>query len=71
MSAVVPLSFWGSVSSPTLTLSARNAFKWVNSDWWVLEPEIGCNDGAGCLVLSQQEHIPPPATFTLSLRFGL
>jgi TonB-dependent SusC/RagA subfamily outer membrane receptor len=71
LSAVVPLSFLSGVTSPTLTLSARNALKWVNSDWWVLEPEIGCNDGAGCLVLSQQEHIPPPATFTLSLRFGL
>jgi hypothetical protein len=71
VSAIVPLSFWSGVTSPTLTISARNVYKGVNSDWWVLEPEIGCNDGAGCLVLSQQEHIPPPATFTLSLRFGL
>ncbi|MBI4522047.1 MAG: TonB-dependent receptor, partial [Gemmatimonadetes bacterium] len=65
-----PLWFWTSVTNPTVTLSARNAWKWVNSDWWVLEPEIGCNDGAGCLVISQQEHIPPPATFTVAVRFG-
>ena len=33
-------------------------------------PEVGCN-GTNCLVISQQEHVPPPATFTASLRFGL
>jgi TonB-dependent SusC/RagA subfamily outer membrane receptor len=66
----VPLSFWTGVSNPSLTLSARNLYRWVNSDWWVLEPEVGCN-GMDCLVLGPQEHIPPPATFTAFLRFGL
>jgi TonB-dependent SusC/RagA subfamily outer membrane receptor len=65
-----PLPSWSGIRNPTVTLTARNTLRWVNSDWWVLEPEIGCNDGAGCLVLSQQEHVPPPAVFTLSFRFG-
>jgi hypothetical protein len=65
----LPLSFWTAVQTPSLTLSARNAYKWINSDWWSYEPEVGCNDTA-CLVISQQEHIPPPATFTAALRFG-
>jgi hypothetical protein len=65
-----PLPTVYGMRNPTLTLTARNTLRWVNSDWWVLEPEIGCNDGAGCLVLSQQEHIPAPAVFTLGLRFG-
>ena len=58
-------------ANPTLTLSGRNVFRWVNSDWWVLDPEIGCNTGHDCLVVSQQEHLPPPHVWTASLRFGL
>ena len=42
----------------------------MNSDWWSYEPEVGCN-GTDCLVISQQEHIPPPATFSAAIRFGL
>ncbi|NIP60317.1 MAG: TonB-dependent receptor [Gemmatimonadetes bacterium] len=52
-----------------LTLSARNAWKWLNDDWEVLDPELGCNTGHDCLVINQQEHIPPPATFVASVRF--
>jgi TonB-dependent starch-binding outer membrane protein SusC len=66
----LPLSFWSAVQNPNLTLSARNAYRWMNSDWWSYEPEVGCN-GTECLVISQQEHIPPPASFTAALRFGL
>lgn len=66
----IPLWFWTGVTSPTLTVSARNVWKWLNSDWWVLDPEIGCNTGHDCIVYSPQEHLPPPAVFTASLRFG-
>jgi outer membrane receptor protein involved in Fe transport len=66
----IPLSFWTSVEYPTLTLSGRNVWRWLNSDWRVLDPEIGCNTGHDCLVYSPQEHLPPPATYTLSLRLG-
>lgn len=66
----IPLSFWTSVDNPTLTLSGRNVWKWLNSDWWVLDPEIGCNTGHDCLVYSPQEHLPPPATYSISLRLG-
>jgi len=65
-----PLPSFAGLRNSMVTLTARNTLRWVNSDWWVLEPEIGCNDGAGCLVLSQQEHIPAPAVFTLAFRFG-
>ena len=71
VSVRIPLSFWTGVTNPTLTLSGRNIFRWVNSDWWVLDPEIGCNTGHDCLIYSQQEHLPPPHTWTASLRFGL
>jgi outer membrane receptor protein involved in Fe transport len=71
VSVRIPLSFWSAVDNPSLTLSARNAYKWVNSDWWSYEPEVGCNGTDGCLVISQQEHIPPPATLTAAFRFGL
>ena len=70
ISVRLPLSFWSGVQNPSVTLSARNAIAWKNSDWWSYEPEVGCN-GTSCLVISQQEHIPPPATFTASLRLGL
>ncbi|MBI4539214.1 MAG: TonB-dependent receptor [Gemmatimonadetes bacterium] len=66
----IPLWFWTNVTSPSLTISGRNVWKWLNDDWWVLDPEIGCNTGHNCLVISQQEHIPPPATYTVALRFG-
>jgi len=70
ISVRVPLTFWSAVQTPSLTVSVRNYVRWINSDWWSYEPEVGCN-GTGCLVISQQEHIPPPATFSASLRFGL
>ena len=71
ISVRIPLTFVTGVTNPTLTLSGRNVFRWVNSDWWVLDPEIGCNTGHDCLVVSQQEHLPPPHVWTASLRFGL
>ena len=71
ISVRIPLTFMTGVTNPTLTLSGRNVFRWVNSDWWVLDPEIGCNTGHDCLVVSQQEHLPPPHVWTASLRFGL
>jgi outer membrane receptor protein involved in Fe transport len=70
ISVRVPLSFWTAVQNPSITFSARNAIAWKNSDWWSYEPEVGCNDTV-CLVINQQEHIPPPATITAAVRFGL
>lgn len=67
----VPLeSLVSSVDNPTLTLSARNALRWFNDDWPILDPEIGSNQGQKSFVIQPQEHIPPPATFTASLKFG-
>ncbi|MDZ7779194.1 MAG: TonB-dependent receptor [Gemmatimonadota bacterium] len=70
LSVQIPLSFWTSVTNPTLTVSGRNVWKWLNDDWKVLGPEVGCNTGHSCLVINQQEHLPPATTWTASLRFG-
>jgi TonB-dependent SusC/RagA subfamily outer membrane receptor len=69
LTLMLPVWFMKAVTNPIFTVSARNAVRWFNSDWVVLEPEIGCNTGHNCLVISQQEHIPPPATYTFSLGF--
>lgn len=58
------------VDNPTLTLSARNALRWFNDDWPILDPEIGSNQGQKSLVIQPQEHIPPPSTFSASLQFS-
>ena len=70
VTAQVPLGFAVPEQyNAVLTLSARNAWRWLNDDWVILDPEIGCNTGHDCLVISQQEHVPPPMTFIASLRF--
>lgn len=56
------------IRNARLTLSARNFWKWQEFDF--LDPEIGCNTGHTCLTHDQQEHIPPPATYTLGLQFS-
>ncbi len=68
LSIPVPDQLSPAGSRATLTLSARNAFKWVNSDWVTLEPEMAGNDGFDTAVRSLTEHIPPPASFLASLR---
>jgi len=70
LEAVVP---WG--SSPTLTLSAKNAVRWFNDDWFAFDPEMlanGDSDVAGTDQLERAitEHVPPPSTFTASLRIN-
>jgi hypothetical protein len=52
----------------TMTLSARNAFRWINADFPVFDPEMMGNTGMNNPVRSLSEHVPPPATFTASLR---
>lgn len=65
----------------TLTVSGHNVWRWVNDDFPVFEPEMGNNndnneisrDGASSgdfLVTSIFEHVPPPATWTVALRWS-
>ncbi|MEZ4415968.1 MAG: SusC/RagA family TonB-linked outer membrane protein [Gemmatimonadota bacterium] len=55
-------------SSATLTFSGRNLWRWVNSEWGTLDPEMGNNGGFDEQVRSLLEHIPAPAVYTMSLR---
>ncbi|MBI4538496.1 MAG: TonB-dependent receptor [Gemmatimonadetes bacterium] len=55
-------------SSASVTLSARNAWKWVNEDFPVFDPEMANNDGMETKVRSLLEHVPPPATYLLSFK---
>jgi outer membrane receptor protein involved in Fe transport len=71
LSLAFPLDrFVSDLDNPTLTLSVRNALRWFNNDWPILDPEIGSNTGQKSFVIQPQEHIPPPATFSVSLQFG-
>jgi hypothetical protein len=55
-------------SSSTLTLSAQNFYRWLNSDFRIFDPEMVSNTGFGDQVPSITEHIPPPASFVASIR---
>jgi len=66
----LPESLVPGASRARLTLSARNAWKWVNKDFPVFEPEMGNNSGYNTAVRSILEHVPPPAIYTASLRIS-
>src|SRR5690606_30868900 len=64
----LPANLIPRTSGATFTLSGRNIWKWVNEDFPVFEPEMGNNAGFNTSVRSLLEHVPPPATYTASLR---
>jgi hypothetical protein len=68
LQAPIPEGWIPSANRATLTLSARNAYKWVTSDFPVFDPEMGANEGYDTQVRSILEHVPAPASFTASLR---
>jgi hypothetical protein len=68
ISAPVPQRFIRRASSAQFTLAGHNIWKWVNKDFPVFDPETGNNDGFNSRVRSILEHVPPPATYTASLR---
>lgn len=58
------------VENATVTLSGRNLFRWVNSDFYSHDPEAL---GAGSQITSLTggsitDHVPAPASFVLSIR---
>jgi hypothetical protein len=67
-SALIPTRFVPGSTSARFTLAGHNIFKWVNSDFPVFDPETGNNGGFNSRVRSILEHVPPPATYTASLR---
>lgn len=55
-------------SSASVTLSARNFFRWVDPLMRTLDPEVGANVGFNTRVRSMTEHVPPPAFYTFSMQ---
>jgi hypothetical protein len=69
VTARVPLGFlFQSFDSATLTLSAQNWARWINSDLRMFDPEMVGRSSVNDQNRSISEHIPPPAVFTASLR---
>jgi len=68
ISMPVPQRLIRRASSAQFTLAGHNIWKWVNKDFPVFDPETGNNDGFNSRVRSILEHVPPPATYTASLR---
>ena len=64
----VPAKYLRGASSARLTLGGHNIWKWVNEDFPVFDPETGNNGGFNSRVRSILEHVPPPATYSASLR---
>jgi TonB-linked SusC/RagA family outer membrane protein len=58
----------GGARSARIVLSGHNIWKWVNEDFPVFDPETNDNDGFDGRVRSILEHVPPPATYTASMR---
>ncbi len=67
LTAPVPFQIPGA-SSAQLTLSGRNVWRWLNSEFPIFDPEIVRFGLSESQVRSVWEHIPPPAIYTASLR---
>lgn len=66
--APVPIAALGGGSRATLVFSARNFWTWENDDFLAFDPEMVGDDGMHAIVRRIDAHVPPPATFTMSLR---
>jgi len=64
----VPSRFIPGSSSASFTLSGHNIWRWLNDDFPVFDPETGNNGGFDSRVRSILEHVPPPASYTATLR---
>ena len=65
----VPLpAAWLGVNSAMLSLSAHDAWKWLNQDFLLFDPEMMPDTGYDGPVRRILEHVPPPATYTASLK---
>jgi TonB-dependent starch-binding outer membrane protein SusC len=64
--APLPFQIPGATNA-SVTLSARNAWRWLNSDFPILDPEMTWQT-MDQSVRSVWEHVPTPAIFTASVR---
>ena len=70
MAVPIPAKFMRGATSTILTFAGHNIYKWVNKDFPVFDPETGNNGGFDSQVRSILEQVPPPATYTVSLRLA-
>jgi TonB-linked SusC/RagA family outer membrane protein len=68
LSMPVPARYIPGSSSASFTLSGHNVWRWLNDDFPVFDPETGNNGGFDSRVRSILEHVPPPASYTATLR---
>ncbi|HEV2131187.1 MAG TPA: TonB-dependent receptor, partial [Longimicrobiaceae bacterium] len=67
----VPVTQWvPGTSNASVTLSARNWFRWTHRDFLMFDPEMVGNEGFGDQTTSITEHIPPAASLIASLRIA-
>ena len=55
-------------SSATLSITAQNYLKWINSELRLFDPEMVGRDALSSQNRDIAEHIPPPAVVTVNLR---
>ena len=67
VSATIPLDFLFTerVNNVQLTLALNNSWTWHNSEWLTFDPELTRAEG---LVDSDNNEVPPPIAFRVSLR---
>lgn len=75
LSLQVPLTnvlsnVYAGLGNASLTLSARNAVRWLNDDWPIFDPEMGSNVGHLDFDRQISEHVPPAATYSARLQFS-
>ena len=68
LSIRIPERLLRGATSARLTLAGQNVWKWLNKDFPVFDPETNNNGGFDSDVRSILEHVPPPATYTASIR---
>jgi hypothetical protein len=56
------------VTSATLSITAQNYLKWINSQLRLFDPEMVGRDALDSQNRDISEHIPPPAVITVNLR---
>jgi TonB-linked SusC/RagA family outer membrane protein len=70
MAIPLPARLMRGATSSMLTLAGHNIYKSVNKDFPVFDPETGNNGGFDSQVRSILEQVPPPATYTASIRLA-
>lgn len=53
-----------------LTVSGRNFWTWKNDDFLAFDPEMVGQEGMHTRLRTIEAHVPPPASFTMSLRWS-